>query len=97
MNDEINPTEILFPNMNNNYIDADDVREHIQRSCAEAGFKRITTHSLRHSFCSTAIANGIPEPIVQKILGHKSASMTKHYTHLAPNDIKEKMKGFGYE
>lgn len=40
-------------------------------------------HSLRHTFVSKCISAGIDRAIVQAIVGHSSAAMTEHYTHLA--------------
>ena len=35
--------------------------------------------SLRHCFCYYAGMRGVPLPVVQSIVGHLTASMTKHY------------------
>ena len=40
-----------------------------------------TFHSLRHTFVSFAANAGIPLHIVQSIVGHESAAMTRHYYH----------------
>ncbi|WP_237221835.1 tyrosine-type recombinase/integrase [Rothia nasimurium] len=47
------------------------------RALAAAGVeKKITPHDLRHSAASFAVASGAPVPLVQRMLGHKSAAMT---------------------
>ncbi|MDD5729168.1 MAG: tyrosine-type recombinase/integrase [Victivallales bacterium] len=48
-------------------------------------------HSLRHCFCYYAGIKGVPLPVVQSIVGHISADMTKHYQDHA--DRKARLKG----
>ena len=40
-----------------------------------------TFHSLRHTFVSFAANAGVPLTIIQSIVGHESAAMTRHYYH----------------
>ena len=47
------------------------------RGRPECGF-----HSLRHSFVSLCAASGVPQSVVQSLVGHGSPSMTMHYTHV---------------
>lgn len=44
-------------------------------------------HSLRHSFVSRAIEAGVPPSVVQAVVGHASAAMTEHYTHISDRAI----------
>ena len=92
-----NPYELLFPNAEGRRIKQDRIREHLQKSCVELGIKVVTTHSLRHTFASEAISSGKPEAMVQAILGHKTAGMTKKYTHLRKEAIKDTFEDFKYE
>lgn len=39
-------------------------------------------HSLRHSFVSLCAASGVPQHVVQTLVGHGSPAMTEHYTHV---------------
>lgn len=53
----------------------------------------ITCHSLRHSFATRAIEQGMPPQVLKTILGHSSLSMTMDlYSHVLPNTQKEEMK-----
>ena len=47
------------------------------RKRPEAGF-----HSLRHTFVSLCAAGGVPQSVVQALVGHGSPAMTAHYTHI---------------
>lgn len=46
--------------------------------------QRVSFHTLRHTFASWAIMNGVPLYHVAKALGHKTTAMTERYSHLAP-------------
>ena len=48
-------------------------------------------HSLRHCFCYYAGIRGVPLPIVQSIVGHLTAAMTRHYQSHA--DRAARMEG----
>ena len=50
--------------------------EHRQRAIVRKGF-----HSLRHSFVSICAANGVPQFIIQDMVGHDSPAMTALYSH----------------
>jgi integrase/recombinase XerD len=50
---------------------------------AEAGIeRRVTPHTLRHSYATRLIENGVELRIVQILLGHASIGTTAQYTHL---------------
>ena len=54
----------------------------------EAGIKDVRLHDLRHTFASHAVMNGVPVPVVARLLGHASEKMTLRYAHLADKEIE---------
>lgn len=52
-------------------------------------------HSLRHTFITRAIEAGVPAPIVRALVGHATAAMTDHYTHVGAAVIAEAFEKAG--
>ena len=54
----------------------------------EACIEDVRLHDLRHTMASHAVMNGVPVPVVSRLLGHSSVQMTLRYAHLADRDIE---------
>ena len=54
----------------------------------EAGIEDVRLHDLRHTMASHAVMNGVPVPVVSRLLGHSNVQMTLRYAHLADRDIE---------
>ena len=54
----------------------------------EAGIEDVRLHDLRHTMASHAVMNGVPVPVVSRLLGHSNVRMTLRYAHLADRDIE---------
>ena len=48
----------------------------------DAEIEDVRLHDLRHTFASHAVLQGIPLPVVSRLLGHKRPSMTLRYAHV---------------
>ena len=51
------------------------------------GIEDVRCHGLRHTFASQAVLNGIPLPVVAKLLGHSTVPMTLRYAHVTDHEV----------
>ena len=61
----------------------------------EAGLEDVRLHTLRHTVASHAVMNGVPVPVVSRLLGHSNAQMTLRYAPLADRDIEAAAERIG--
>lgn len=67
----------------------------VQKYSQIAGIvKKVTPHTLRHSFATTLLKNGADLRAVQMLLGHASITTTQIYTHLTDTHLKEVHKKY---
>ena len=54
----------------------------------EAEIEDVRLHDLRHTYASHAVLQGIPLPVVSRLLGHKHPSMTLRYAHVGDKETE---------
>ncbi len=71
------------------------VQRIVERYATAAGItKKITPHTLRHTFATDLLLNGADIRSVQSMLGHESIITTQVYTHITNKQMREVHKRF---
>ena len=67
----------------------------VEKYAKAAGItKRISPHTLRHTFATDLLRNGADIRSVQALLGHSSITTTQIYTHVTDTQLREVHKAF---
>src|SRR5579863_10748087 len=84
------PRHWLFPGRDESKpIDVQVLHAACRSACAAAGLsKRVTMHTLRHSFATHLLESGTDIRIIQVLLGHNNLSSTARYTQVAAHTIR---------
>ncbi len=62
-----------------------------------AGVKPFRFHDLRHTFASNLVMKGVDLVTVGELLGHKSLSMTRRYSHPSPEHKKQAVEKLDFD
>lgn len=77
------PKEYLFEGAEGGKYTSRSVQAFFRESCQKAGVKKkVTVHTLRHSFATHLLENGTDLRYIQALLGHESSKTTEVYTHI---------------
>ncbi|GAB4343125.1 MAG: integron integrase [Desulfobulbaceae bacterium] len=61
----------------------------VKAAVRKAGIdKRVSVHTLRHSFATHMLENGLNIRVLQELMGHASVKTTEIYTHVMQRDIR---------
>ena len=88
-------SDILFLNRYGRQLTRSMIFKVINDSSKNAGIdKKISPHTLRHSYATHLLKNGADLRTIQLILGHESITTTEIYTHLDTFHLEEVLKKY---
>ncbi|MDF2974414.1 MAG: site-specific recombinase XerD, partial [Microvirga sp.] len=91
--DDASEFDNVFLARNGTSMDQRTVRYRIKKYYGEAGIrKKASVHTLRHTFATHQIHNGLKLNQLKEVLGHKQMETTYKYVHLDRTNLRQEME-----
>lgn len=81
--------DFLFTGPNGKLSDR-NIQKIVRKATAKAGIqKSVHVHTLRHSYATHLLENGVDIRLIQELLGHADLSTTQIYSHVSTQQLKK--------
>ncbi len=90
--DDLDPLFIRYrgPKTGDRRISTRSVENIVKKYVKKTGLPKTTTpHTLRHSYATDLLAQGVDLRVIQEFLGHKNIATTQIYTHITSKKLRE--------
>jgi len=86
--EEYKPEVYLFNGQEGGKYSDESIRNILKEACQRVGIKkRVSPHTLRHSYATHLLEAGVDLRYVQELLGHSRPETTMIYTHITQNKL----------
>ena len=81
--------DFLFTNGRGGCLNERSVQKVVSQAASKTGIsKKVSAHTLRHSFATHLLENGTDIRYIQELLGHAKLQTTQIYTHVARSNLE---------
>jgi site-specific recombinase XerD len=85
---DYSPKDYVFNGEHGGRYSETSVRNILRAACNKAGIrKKVTPHTLRHSYATHMLENGVDIRYIQELLGHSRPETTMIYAHVAQKKL----------
>ena len=82
--------DYLFPSRTGSALTSRNVQKIVKRAALRAGIKkRVSPHTLRHSFATHLLESGTDIRKIQELLGHANLQTTQIYTKVSTEELRK--------
>lgn len=88
--EDYSPAKLLFEGPDGGSYSERSVNRIVKRAAQHAGIlKRVSPHTLRHSFATHLLERGTDLRYIQELLGHESSRTTERYAHVTKRGFEQ--------